>query len=60
MGLVTNRLADGRAVVFVPGAPNPTSGRLLLVDASALRPVAMNVNDAFKALVSVGKTPMPG
>ena len=56
MGLVTNRLADGRAVVFVPGAPNPTSGRLLLVEASALRRVDAAVNDAFKALVSVGKT----
>ena len=58
-GLVTNRLLeeDGttREVVFVPGSPNPTVGRLLLLDPDDIRPSDLTVNEAFKALVSVGK-----
>lgn len=60
LGLVTQRLkdADGaeRLVVFVPGAPNPTSGRLLLLDPRDARSLALPVNEALKALVTVGKT----
>jgi uncharacterized membrane protein len=59
LGLVTQELEDGRLVVFVPGSPNPTTGRLLGVESGAALPVSKHVNDAFKALVSVGKTAMP-
>lgn len=60
LALVTNVLRDDdgavRYVVFVPGSPNPTAGRLLLMAESALRPIDMPVSDAMRALVSVGKT----
>lgn len=60
LGLVTNRI-DGEngtqtLIVFVPGAPNPTTGRLLLIDATLVRRLDIPVSEALKALVSVGKT----
>lgn len=60
LGLITNRIqtAEGteKIIVFVPGSPNPSTGRLLLLDESEVRPLGMKVNDAFTALVSVGKS----
>jgi len=60
LGLVTNDLVDDQdrrmLTVFVPAAPTPTSGRLIVIEADRVHPVAMPVNEALKALVSVGKT----
>jgi uncharacterized membrane protein len=60
LGLVTNKIADDKGntklVIFVPGVPNPTSGRLILIDKESVKPLAMPVNDTLKALVSMGKT----
>lgn len=57
LGLVTQRLDDGaRLVVFVPSSPTPTNGRMLVLPASGVRPCALSVHEALKALVSVGKT----
>ncbi|PKN62078.1 MAG: hypothetical protein CVU57_26260 [Deltaproteobacteria bacterium HGW-Deltaproteobacteria-15] len=60
LGLVTNRIydenGDMKLVIFVPGAPNPTSGRLLMMDKETVKPLGMPVNDVLKALVSMGKT----
>jgi len=59
-GLVTNRIEmpDGsaRLLVFIPGSPNPTTGRLLLSKPEDVRPSNMPVNEVFKLLVAVGKT----
>ncbi|MDP6722978.1 MAG: DUF502 domain-containing protein, partial [Pirellulaceae bacterium] len=59
MGLITNACTSDAGVeqliVFVPGAPTPTTGRLIVVDRDKIRPVAISVHDALKALVSVGK-----
>src|SRR5690606_11875002 len=59
-GLVTSELREptGRELrlVFVPGAPNPTAGRLLLVDAADCRPLGVPVHELLKLLVSVGKS----
>jgi uncharacterized membrane protein len=60
-GLVTNEVVDGgtkKLTVFVPGAPNPAAGRLVLVAAQDVQPVNLPVSDALKALVSLGKTNM--
>ena len=58
IGLVTNETHEEgkgmRLTVFVPSAPTPTSGRLVLVDAGNVRPINMTVNEALKTLVSVG------
>ena len=60
LGLVTNRILDKngntRLVIFIPGAPNPTSGRLLVMDPDSVKPLSMPVNETLKALVSMGKT----
>ncbi|MFN0051820.1 MAG: DUF502 domain-containing protein [Planctomycetales bacterium] len=62
LGLVTGELPNAagppQLVVFVPDAPNPTSGRLVVIRAADVHPVPMSVGDALKALLSVGKTPM--
>lgn len=62
IGLVTNELSSEsgvpQLVVFVPDAPNPTNGRLVVIDRSAVRPLGISVSDAFKILLSVGKTPL--
>ena len=58
IGLVTNETvtkATGRRLtVFVPSAPTPTTGRLVIVDADKVSPVDMSVNEALRNLVSVG------
>ncbi|HEY3969063.1 MAG TPA: DUF502 domain-containing protein [Planctomycetaceae bacterium] len=62
LGLVTNETIDaaglGKLIVFVPGAPNPTAGRLIVIDPARTVPLSMTVSDALKTLLSVGKTPM--
>ena len=64
LGLVTNRvqLSDGseQLVIFVPGSPNPTTGRLLFIAPDAVRPAGMPVNAVLKTLVAVGKTDIAG
>ncbi|MBI1392487.1 MAG: DUF502 domain-containing protein [Alphaproteobacteria bacterium] len=45
--------------VFIPTVPNPTSGFLLFVPRAALRPLTMTVEDAAKAVFSLGLV-MPG
>jgi uncharacterized membrane protein len=61
IGLVTGEVVDhhdGRTklTVFIPGAPVPTAGRLVIIDASQVHRVKMPVSDSLKAIVSVGKT----
>lgn len=62
LGLVTNETADEtgsrKLIVFVPGAPNPTTGRLIVIDAARTIALSVSVSDALKSLLSVGKTPL--
>lgn len=62
LGLVTNEMTDEagvrQVVVFVPEAPNPTAGRLVVIQAASVQPLSIPVSDALKVLLSVGKTPM--
>jgi len=62
IGFVTGQSVgpDGRphTVVFVPSAPNPTNGKLLLVDPANLKKLDVRTADALRALVSIGKTPL--
>lgn len=58
IGLVT---AEAREIagenlltVFVPGSPNPMTGRVVMVSPDDVRAVDMRVNDALMSLVSVG------
>lgn len=51
---------DGKPnlLVFVPSVPNPTNGRLLLVDPARVVTLDVRTADALRALVSMGKTPL--
>lgn len=59
IGLVTNMTvtSDGERTlnVFIPTAPNPTSGFLQIVPERDVVPVKMSIDDALKMIVSAGK-----
>ncbi len=62
LGLITGQ-AEGlegppRTIVFVPGSPNPASGRLVLLEESQLRRVDVPVADVLRMLVALGKAPL--
>ena len=40
--------------VFIPTAPNPTAGFVLLVPSEAIKPLNLSVDDALKYIVSMG------
>lgn len=43
-------------LVFVPSAPNPTSGKLVLAEPAQLHALDVRTADALRALVSLGKS----
>ena len=51
---VSARTGQHLTCVYVPTAPNPTSGFLLLVPQSQLIPLAMSVDAAMKMIVTCG------
>jgi len=53
-GEVQNRLDGNMINVFIPTTPNPTSGFYVLVSEDQLIMLSMNVEDAFKLLISGG------
>jgi uncharacterized membrane protein len=60
IGFVTRDLPAGpmhdetTIAVFVPTAPNPTSGALLFLPESSVLPTAMSTEEAFKIVLSGG------
>ena len=63
LGLITNTIAlpDGQTnyVVFVPGSPNPTAGRLIITQPEHVRKIPATTNDALRVLVALGKGQLP-
>jgi uncharacterized membrane protein len=55
LGYDIERLADGRAVVFVPGAPDAWSGNVLLMDAARLQPLAVDSTEVARSLQGIGR-----
>lgn len=56
LALVTRELEDEAGILlFVPGSPNPASGRLICAQASMIRPAQLSVHEALKSLVALGK-----
>jgi len=51
---VASSLGDGFLLVYVPTAPNPTSGYTLLVRPEEVRELDMSVDDALKFVISLG------
>lgn len=59
LGFVTGdasspELGKGMLSVFVPAVPNPTSGFVLLVPESDVKPTDLTVDEAFKWMLSLG------
>lgn len=50
---------ETKIAVFMPTAPNPTSGLLMLFDKKDVIYIDMKVEDAFKYVVSCGVIPTP-
>jgi uncharacterized membrane protein len=48
------QLGSDKVTVYVPTAPNPTSGYVIMVDPRELRDVDVSVDEAFKFHVSLG------
>jgi uncharacterized membrane protein len=51
---VAGDLGDGLLVVYVPTAPNPTSGYTLVVQPAEVRELDMSVDEALKFVISLG------
>ncbi len=63
IGLITNSMTmpDGatKYVVFVPGSPNPTAGRLIVTGPDHVRKIPATTNEALRMLVALGKGQLP-
>jgi len=52
--VILDRLKDGRRVVYLPNAPTPASGRLLVVAADLVEPVDASLIDALSVFADWG------
>ncbi len=55
IGYEVERTADGRAVVFLPGAPDPWSGKLAIVAPERVEAIAATVKQVNTSLTGIGK-----
>lgn len=53
-GELLHKAGEGKLSIFMPTTPNPTSGFYIVVDKDEVIPLGMNVEDAFKVLMSGG------
>lgn len=53
-GLVTDEHPDGTVTVFVPTAPNPTSGNIYHVTPQNVYPVNISVEEAIRTIIGCG------
>ena len=54
LGFVMDALDDERRVVFIPDAPTPWSGSLLIVSADRLEPLSLTTKEAIACLRKLG------
>ena len=63
LGLITNRMTDNDGQqylsVFIPGSPNPTTGRLVLFSPEDVETTDIPVNEVFKTLIAAGQHDLP-
>ena len=45
---------DNNITVFIPTAPNPTSGFMVIVNEEQVKPLNVSIEEAFKMIISVG------
>jgi uncharacterized membrane protein len=58
-GEVAAHFTEPHISLYVPTTPNPTSGFFIMVPASAVRPLAMSVDEALKYIISMGVVAPP-
>jgi uncharacterized membrane protein len=54
MAFWVKQMADGQVLVFVPAAPNPTTGFILKIPATDVKDMDISVEEAFKVIISCG------
>lgn len=54
IAFLTGKTESGECMVFVPTAPNPTSGYVLIYKESQLQDCSLTVNEALQVVVSCG------
>ncbi len=55
LAMEVERLDDGRVVVFLPGAPDPWSGSVVLVDPQRVQPLSDDVTALNRSLKGLGR-----
>lgn len=58
-GEVADRLVSEHVTLYVPTTPNPTSGFMLIVPRTDVRPLDMSVDEALKYIISMGVVAPP-
>lgn len=54
IGFITNAMPNGKTFVYVPTAPNPTSGYILLFNNADIQECLMSVEEALQFVISGG------
>ena len=52
--LILDELTDGRTVVFVPRAPTPSSGEMIIVKSELVEPIDASIMDTMRVLTDWG------
>jgi uncharacterized membrane protein len=50
-----DQLPDGRKVIYIPGAPNPRAGSVLVLDRDRVEPVPLSFMAAVRSLRALGR-----
>jgi uncharacterized membrane protein len=50
-----DRLPDGRRIIYVPGAPEPRAGSVIVMDANRVEPVPMTFLAALRSMRQLGR-----
>ena len=59
VAFVTAKYSETQSVVFVPTAPNPTSGYVVILDNSQMQDSKLSVDEALKMILSCGTLLQP-
>lgn len=51
---VSEKTGEEMLSIFVPTTPNPTSGFLMMIPKSEVKPLSMSIDDALKLIISLG------
>jgi uncharacterized membrane protein len=55
VGFEVEKTGDGNSLVFLPGAPDPWSGSVCVVDAERIQPLPLNIREVSDLMKRLGK-----